>query len=578
MAKGEVISPIQRFWKLLELEKSEVASIYFFAVLSGVVYLSLPLGVQSIINQLFGGLVSTSLIVLIIVVVLGVLFSGWLTILQMKVNERIQRRIFTRFSLQFAYKIPRLDLMAVDDYYLPELVNRFFDTASLQKGLSKVLLEFPSASIQILFSLILLSLYHPVFIAFGALLILLMYLILRFTYPKGIRTSIEESNYKYEVGYWLEEVARTIKTLKFMGMSDFPVRKADILVSGYLDARAEHFKVLKIQYWSFVFFKVVITAILLSVGAVLVIDQQINVGQFIASEIVIIMLLNSVEKVISSLDVVYDMLTSLEKVSKIIDKPEEKEDGLDILEISNASGIGIKAENLSYHFPESDKPVLNKLNFEIKGGEKVCIFGTQGSGKTTLLRLFTGGYLNFDGNLLFNNYPLGNYNLKKLRQEIGVYLATADLFSGSLYDNLTLGDYSITTQFILETATRTGLLGFVQSLKDGLDTRVDTLGKKLPRNTVNKILLTRALLTKPRLVLLEDCWSSLERVEQEVVVKNLTAPDCPFTLIAVTNDEDFARNCDKIILLEDGKVVAMGPFESVSKTREYQRMFKHLSL
>lgn len=578
MSVVNVNKPLERFWKLIALERTEILNIYFFAILSGLIYLSIPLGIQSIINQLFGALVSTSLVILIFIVVLGVVLNGWLSILQMKVNERIQRRVFTRFSLQFAYKIPRLDLMAVDDYYLPELVNRFFDTASLQKGLTKVLLEFPSASIQILFGLILLSLYHAAFFAFGVVLLVLMYIILRLTYPKGITTSLEESNYKYEVGYWLEEVARTIKTLKFMGMSDFPARKADVLVSGYLDARAEHFKVLKIQYWAFVMFKVVITAALLILGTVLVINQQINIGQFIASEIVILMLLNSVEKIIGSLDVVYDMLTSLEKVSKILDKPVERENGMDILEISNAKGIQINAENLSYRFKDDDQYVLKNLSFEIKAGEKVCIFGSQSSGKTTLLKLFTGGYLNYEGNLLFNGYPLGNYNLQKLRQEIGILPATTDLFSGTLYENLTLGDNSISTAFILEVAEQTGLLPYLQSLNKGLDTMVDSIGKRLPRNTINKLLLTRALLTKPRLLLLEDCWSSLERIEQEKMVKNLTDAKLECTLIAVTNDESFARNCNKVILLEKGKIIEYGNFETVSQTAEYQKMFKRLSL
>ncbi len=571
-------TPVQRFFKLLALERAEVFSIYFFAILSGVVYLILPLGIQSIINQLFGGLISTSIVVLILLVVLSVLFNGWLQIRQMEVNERIQRRIFTRYSLQFAHKIPRLDLMAVDDYYLPELVNRFFDTASLQKGLSKVLLEFPAASIQIIFSLVLLSLYHPIFIVFGIVLLAMVVLILRLTYPRGISTSLEESNIKYEVGYWLEEVARTIKTIKFMGRSELPARKADVLVSGYLDARAAHFRVLKAQFWAFVAFKVSITAALLIVGAFLVIDQQINLGQFIASEIVIIMLLNSVEKIIGSLDVVYDMLTSLEKVSKILDKPEEEQHGIDINEITSTGGIDIKAENLSYRFNDKETNVLQSLSFEIKEGEKVCIFGTQGSGKTTLLKLFTGAYPKYEGTLLFNNYPLGNYNLHQLRQHIGIYLATADLFSGTLFENLTLGDDKITTQQILDTAKRTGLLAFIQSQREGLHMEVDSLGKKLPRNIVNKILLTRALLTQPKLLLLEDCWSSLEKVEQEMTVQNLTGSDCPFTLIAVTNDENFARNCDKIILLDEGRMVAFGTFETVSKTPEYNRMFKHLSL
>ncbi|MCW5906277.1 MAG: ABC transporter ATP-binding protein [Chitinophagales bacterium] len=569
-------TPIQRFWKLMSLERAEVFSIYFFAVLSGVIYLILPLGIQSIINLLFGGLISTSIVVLILLVVISVFFNGWLQIRQMEVNERIQRRIFTRYSLQFAHKIPRLDLMAVDDYYLPELVNRFFDTASLQKGLSKVLLEFPAATIQILFSLVLLSFYHPVFIAFGVVLLALVALILRFTYPRGIATSLEESNIKYQVGYWLEEVARTIKTIKFMGRSELPARKADVLVSNYLDARAAHFKVLKIQFWAFVGFKVSVTAALLIVGAFLVIDQQINLGQFIASEIVIIMLLNSVEKIISSLDVVYDMLTSLEKVSKILDKPEEEQRGIQINDVNG--GINIKAENLSYKFDNKANPVLKNMTFEMKSGEKICIFGTEGSGKSTLLKLLTGAYPKYEGILLFNNYPLGNYNLHELRQQIGIYFATADLFSGTLFENLTLGNEKITPVQILDTARQTGLLNFIQSQRDGLQMEVDSLGKKFPRNIVNKILLTRALLIKPKLLLLEDCWSSLEKIEQETIVHSLTGKHALFTLIAVTNDENFARKCDKIMLLNEGKMVAFGNFEAVSTTPEYKRMFKNLSL
>ena len=578
MNNNAVIHPIIRFWKLISLEKNEVVTIYFYAFLSGIIYLSLPLGIQSIINFLFGGMISTSLIVLTILVVVGVLLNGWLQILQMTINERIQRIIFTRFSLQFAYKIPRLDLKEIDDYYLPELVNRFFDTASLQKGISKVLLELPTASIQLFFGLLLLCFYHPIFIAFGVFLIVLMTLILSLTYKRGISTSLQESNYKYEVAFWLEEVARIIKSIKFMGKSSFPMAKADRLVSGYLDARADHFKVLKIQFWSFVFFKVIITATLLIIGGWLVLKQQINIGQFIASEIIIITLLNSVEKIISSLDVVYDMLTSLEKVSKILDKPIEKEDGIDISETSDLAGISIKAENLSFSFNEGGKRVLQDLNFEIKAGEKVCIFGSQGSGKSTLLRLFTGGYLNYEGNLLFNDYPLGNYHLENLRAEIGVYLGTADIFSGTLLENLTMGNTNITTAHILEIASYTGLLNFIQSLHDGLQTSIDTLGKRLPRSTVNKILLTRALLNKPKLLLLEDFWSDLEQVEQERVIQNLFSIIQESTMISVTNDIQFAAKCDKILLLEEGRILHYSTFAEISSNQKYRNLFKNLSL
>lgn len=570
------ITPLKRFFNLAAFERKEIGTIYFYAILSGLISLSLPLGIQSIINLLFGGVISTSLIVLIGMVVLGVLTNGWLQILQMKVNETIQRRIFTRYSLQFAYKLPRLDLVAVDDYYLPELVNRFFDTASLQKGISKVLLDFPAATVQIVFGIALLSFYNAAFLFFGIGLIFLIALILRLSYPLGIKTSLEESNYKYEVGYWLEEVARTIKTIKFMGLADFSVQRTDSLVSGYLDARQSHFRVLLIQYWSFVVFKVIITASLLIVGTLLVFEQKLNLGQFIAAEIVILVLINSIEKLIGSLDVVYDMLTSLEKVSKIVDKPEERQNGK--CYTGEEKGISITLKDLSYRFPEDDNWALQNLNTVITAGQRVCIFGTEGSGKTTLLKLLAGAYSDYKGQVLIDNYPLGDYDLTSLRSRIGIYLATADLFSGTLFENLTMGQSNITTAHILELAGRVGLLPFIESLQRGLDTPIDSLGKKLPRNTVNKILILRALLKKPRLMLVEDCWSSLETEEQATLINYLTQNNSNCTLVAVTNDEAFARQCDRIILLHQGTIIKQGSFAEVQNSSEYKRMFRRLSL
>lgn len=363
-----------------------------------------------------------------------------------------------------------------------------------------------------------------------------------------------------------------------MGRLNFPAQKADQLISGYLDAREEHFKILKIQYWAFVAFKTLTTIALLLVGCFLVIDQKINIGQFIATEIIIISILSSVEKVIDSLDVIYDMLTSLEKVSHILDKPNERLSGISIDEIHSKNGLALKAEQLSYRFNNNGKYNLHDLNFEINAGEKVCIFGTEGSGKSTLLKLFTGAYPQYEGQLLINNYPVSNYNLELLRKEIGISMASDDIFSGTLSDNLTLGNQNISNQQILEVAEETGLLPFIQSLKDGLQHSINSSGKQLPRNTINKILITRALLDSPKLVLIEDCWSSLERSEQEKMVSLLTNNKNKFTLIGVSNDPNFAANCDKIILLDEGKIVDFGTFQDVAKNSNYSKLFKQLSL
>ena len=204
----------KRLFELLTLEKKEITRAYMYAILSGFILLSLPLGIQAIINLLFGGTISTSLIVLICIVILGVLLTGVLQVAQMKIIEQIQQRVFTRLTFAYAYRIPKINLLSIDSYYLPELVNRFFDTSTLQKGFSKLLIDFPSASIQIVFGLSILSFYHPVFIVFALVITLLGVLLLKLTSKKAFDTSMSESDYKYNVAHWLEEISRNVKTFK----------------------------------------------------------------------------------------------------------------------------------------------------------------------------------------------------------------------------------------------------------------------------------------------------------------------------------------------------------------------------
>ena len=157
------------------------------------------------------------------------------------------------------------------------------------------------ASIQIVLGLLLLSFYHPFFIVWGVIQILIIWWVLRNTSKPGLTTSWTESKYKYSVASWFGEMARTLKSIKF-SEPDLAINKTDLQVMGYLGARTKHFNVLLFQYKILVFFKVCMTLAMLTIGAVLLVNQQLNVGEFIAVEIVIIMVINAVEKMIISLE------------------------------------------------------------------------------------------------------------------------------------------------------------------------------------------------------------------------------------------------------------------------------------
>ncbi len=543
---SNVKSPVSRILNLLKLERNEITAVYFYAILNGMIQLSLPVGVQAIIGYVLGASMRASLVVLIGLVVVGVLVAGIMQVNQMKNIEKIQQKLFVRYSFAFAQHIPNLDLKKNDAVYLPELVNRFFDVPVLQKSLSKILLEIPTAVIQILFGLILLCFYHPSFILFGIILVALLILILRFTGGRGIETSLQKSKYKYKVAAWLEEMARIIKSIKLGKNNDLHLRKADDEISNYLDARNNHFKVLLFQFNVLVIFKTVITAAMLIVGTLLMVNQQLTVGQFIAAEIVILLVLNSVEKLIINLGSVYDTLTAVEKLAEITDKPTEKHGSVHLSATGNGLKLEMKDVSFSYN---NEKNILHNISLVINKNEKVSITGKESSGKSTLLKLMTGAYTDFNGAMLLDDVPVGNYNLDSLRAQTGVLLNQQDIFQGTLWENISLGNETVSMETVKELAAKTGLTDFIANLKNGYDTLLDPTGKRLPRNVVQKILLVRALAANPRLLLLEEPWMNSQESHRKQIMELLTGLQNT-TVVVVSNDDEFAKQCTKRIVIE----------------------------
>ncbi|MFD3293519.1 ABC transporter ATP-binding protein [Aquirufa sp. KTFRIE-69F] len=539
-------SPFKRVQALIQDNKKEVTSIYLFSILGGIVNLSLPLGVQTIIGLVMGATMVTSIYVLIFLVVLGVFLMGLFQINQMKIIESIQQKIFAHYAYDFADKIPQLDLKQMDKYHIPEKVNRFFDTLNIQKGFAKLLLDIPVATVQIVFGIILLSLYHPLFIILGLILLLLLGLILFYTSKKGIETSIEESNFKYGVAGFFGEIARTIKTFKFSQGSDLNLIRTDENVLGYLGARTKHFQVLLFQYKSLLFFKVALTTLMLTLGSYLLINQQLNVGEFVAAEIVIMLVIGAVEKLIISLDSAYDVITGLEKLASVTESPLEASGEL---QLDAKEGIEIDMRNFSFEF-EQGKPVLNSINLTIQPGEKIQLSGPAGSGKSILMRVLTGNYPDFKGTLLLNNVPIKNYNLESLRKHTGILLQNQEIFDGTVWENISLGNTEISSALVLATANELGFADFLNHFPLGFDTAIEPLGKKTPQTIVKKILLLRALCGDKRLLLLENPWNGLDAELAEKLRVYLLNKSKTTVIISTNGSVGFEQK----LIINNGKV------------------------
>jgi ABC-type bacteriocin/lantibiotic exporter with double-glycine peptidase domain len=520
-----------------------------------------------------GGRVASSWILLVVIVIIATALVGFLQILQISVTEIVQQRIFVRSAFEFSYRIPRFKITEVMNDHPPELVNRFFDTLNVQKGLPKILTDFPTAVLQILFGLILLSFYHPLFIMFGAILLGLLFAILRFTGPKGLDSSLEESKYKYKVAYWLEELARTMNTFKLAGLTELPNKRTDRLTSKYLKARKDHFRVLVSQFIYIVIFKVVITGGLLVIGGFLVINNQINLGQFVAAEIIIIIVLNSAEKLIQSLETIYDVLTGLEKIGAIMDIPLDENSTESIVIDMKSPGLEVEISKLHLQFPAYNEPVLHDINLKIKQGEKICISGEEGSGKTVLLQVLSGLYTDFKGSLIYNGHPIRSLDLDQLRAAIGDNFSMEDVFDGTLAENVSMGREYVTHDDIFKALELVGLSDFVRDLPEGLLTHMIPGGKRIPVSIARRIILSRSFAQNPPMLLLDNFPSAIEQRVHELS-ERITDKSTPWTAVVASNHPAMASRCERIIVLEKGRIAFEGNWNDVKNHPTYSKLYE----
>lgn len=559
------MTPVKRFFSLLEEEKKQVYAIYFYAILNGLITLSLPLGIQAILNFILGGRITTSWIILIVIVALGVVFGGFLQISQLQIMEKLQQRIFSKAGLSMAYRLPKIKTEIMHGEYGPEIVNRFFDTINLQKGLSKILIDFSSALLQVIFGLLLLSVYHPSFILFGFILIGILSVIFFLSWPKGMETALKESTYKYQTAYWLEEVGRTLNSFKLVGSTRLPILRADKLIQKYVEFRTKHFSVLIFQYKVMIAFKVLIVTSLLLAGSFLLINDQISIGQFVAAEVIIILVVNSVEKLILSLDTVYDTLVSVEKLGQVMDLELEHHNSNEKIIQPSSEGLKFSLENVVFHPQDSIQPLLRGVSLTIQPGRKVVVTGKSGSGKSAMLALFSGLYEQYEGKVAVNDLSLEYINLEKYRAMVGDILELQQLFHGTIQENILVGRDVDPNQLdqILELV---GLKNYIYQLPDGLEAMIQPEGKGLSKSLAQRILLARGFVGELKGLIMENV---LQFVDKEIKTRIIDyIMNGSWTLLIVSEEEEILSKADEVILMEAGKLAFQGSYQEFKNFKQ----------
>ena len=543
-------TPFQRLLALLRLERDDIGVACIYAVGVGIASLAAPIGVQALVNTVaFGGLLQP-LVVLTLLVFVGLGFAGVLRALWAWVIERIQQRIFTRVAMDLAHRLPRVRMNALGRAHGPELVNRFFDVLTVQKGAATLLVDGVSITLQTAVGMLVLAVYHPILLAFDVALIIAVVFVLFGLGRGAVDTSLKESKMKYAVASWLEQMAEHEVTFRSSGGSAFARERAEDLLREWIAARNKHWKVLFRQILGSLWVQALASTALLGVGGWLVIAGKLTLGQLVASELIVTSVVSGIAKFGKHLESFYDLLAGVDKLGHLVDLPVEAPGGA--LLPRKSVGMHLRLVDVSFAFPNGTR-ILDRARVNIEPGARIAIVGASGSGKSTLVDLLHGLQTPTRGRIDVDGIDVRDIDVTSLREQTA-FLRNVEIFEGTVLDNVRVGRRDVQTSDVRSALQAVGLYDDIAALPDGLNEVLVNGGHTLSQSQAVRLCVARAIAAKPRLIVLDVAVADFDPTTRKLVLDALLDAHAPWTLIVTTHDREVLRHCDEIHVLQDGQI------------------------
>ena len=531
-------TPLRRFLKLLSLEAQDLGTVVLFALVSGVLGLATPLAVESLVNVVSWGTYLQPLLVLALILLASLGLSGVLKVLQTVVVEIIQRRQFVRIVGDLAHRFPRANRAYLKKYYPRELANRVFDIMTIQKATAVLLLDGVSIVLTTCLGMALLAFYHPFLLGFNIVLLLAMASVTWFLGRGGIRTSIEESMAKYKIAHWLQDVISYPGAFKVNGGEDLAIEHSNQLAAEYLEARERQFRVVIRQVAFAIGLQVFASTALLGLGGWLVIDRQLTLGQLVASELVVTVVVGAFAKAGKSLEKFYDLMAGIDKVGHLLDIPVDPRRGqlsvgeeataLEWSDLQLATGASQRSVPAGQLAPGALLAVTgNDLIAKSMFAESVCGLVRPKSGIVTVAEMDAP-----------QAAIAGKGRLVAVANRI-------EVFHSTIAQNVRLGRAGIGEDRVREVLKAVGLWNLVHQLPQGVTTPLETGGYPLSRDQLARLMIARALAGRPKLVVIDGLIDALPPVERADVLQAARAVVAPCTIVVTTNDDAVSSLCDR---------------------------------
>jgi putative ABC transport system ATP-binding protein len=540
------VTPFGRLRALLQPEASDIVTVFIYALIVGLLTLASPIAVEALVNTVAFGRFLQPVIVLALLLFTFLAFSAAIRAVQTIVVEIIQRRLFARVAGDLAYRLPRVQMKELDGAYAPELVNRFFDVVTVQKVSAQLLLEGLGLVLSAAVGMAVLAFYHPWLAGFDLVLILMVIFVVVVLGRGAVQSSVKESKKKYVMASWLEDLARCPIAFRTDGGSEFALERADRFIHDYLSARRKHFRILMRQILFALGLQALASTALLGIGGWLVVSGELTLGQLVAAELIVAVIVGSVAKLGKHMESFYDLLAAVDKLGHLFDLKVERPHGV----IAPAATGPVRLELTGVtHSPGSP----DRCDWQVAPGEMVAVVGNAGSGKSRLCDVIYGLRPSETGHLRIDDNDPRDLRPDVLRRRVAL-ARDIEFFEGTVAENVHLERPSVSAADVNSVLERLGLLDEMLMLPDGLSTTLPADGGRLSSSQLRRLVLARSMVGRPGLLLIDgllDGFSDLELQEVGTALAGL-CDEC--TIVIATGQQRVADLCERVLRLDGSQV------------------------
>jgi len=304
------------------------------------------------------------------------------------------------------------------------------------------------------------------------------------------------------------------------------------------------------------------TTIILYYGGLKIVAGTLTMGEFVAFMGYYFMLGWPVRILGFAIVMSQAAIAAAQRIFAILDTEPEVQDAPDAIDLDEVRGE-VRFENVSFSYTADGPPALSNINLVVRPGECVALLGGTGSGKTTLVNLIPRFYDPDQGRVLIDGIDVRRISQRSLRRHVGFVLQDTFLFSATLRENIAFAKPEATEEEIRQAAERAALTPFIESLEHGLETEIGERGISLSGGQRQRLAIARAILIDPAILILDDCTSSVDAATEQAIQRALQELMRGRTTFIIAQRLSTVRNADRIVVLEDGKIVEQGTHEEL---------------